>query len=139
VKRNSFATLLPLAAVLFSGCGLIPQHQSPIATVDIDRVSRNWPKFINYSNQLASDTEAIRRSSASARDKQRQIDELRRRYVQMQREVTSDVSSAAQQVAAQRHFSLVVTREMVGYGGTDITPDVERILKITEVSPPATK
>jgi len=57
----------------------------------------------------------------------------------MQREVTNDVSSAAEQVATQRHFKLVVTRELVGYGGTDITPDVERILKITEVSPPATK
>jgi Skp family chaperone for outer membrane proteins len=139
VKRIVFVTLIPVAAAVLSGCGLLPQQQSPIATVDIDRVSRNWPKFINYSNQLAADTQAIQRSSAPLRDKQRQLDELRRRYIAMQREVTNDVSSAAEQVATQRHFKLVVTRELVGYGGTDITPDVERILKITEVSPPATK
>lgn len=139
MKRNLFATLLPLATVLLSGCGGLPGHQSPIATVDVDRISRNWPKFINYSNQLASDTDAIRRSNASPRDKQRQLDGLRRQYLEMQREVTNDVSSAAQQVATQRHFTLVLTREMIGFGGTDITPDVEKILKITEVPAPGTK
>ena len=139
MKRILIASLLPAAATLLGGCGLLPQPQSSIATVDVDRISRNWPKFINYSNQLASDTAAIQRSSASANDKSRQIADLRRRYAAMQREVTGDVTTAAEQVAQQRHFKLVVTREMVGYGGTDITPDIERILKITEVSPPATK
>jgi hypothetical protein len=28
-----------------------------------------------------------------------------------------------------------VTREFVGYGGVDITPDVEKMLNITEASP----
>jgi Skp family chaperone for outer membrane proteins len=51
----------------------------------------------------------------------------------MQTEVTGDVRNAVQQIAAQRHFSLVVTREFVGYGGVDITPDVEKLLNITEL------
>ena len=129
-----FATTL----VALSGCGL-GSHDSPIATVDIARISANWPKFINYNNQIASDTEAIRRSNASAQDKQRQLDDLRKKFAAMQNEVTNDVRTAAEQVAAHRHFKLILTHEFVGYGGTDITPDVEKILQITEASPPPSK
>jgi len=138
VKRTILAIFkrapLPAAAfaVALAGCA---SQQSQIATVNITRVTQNWPKFINYNNQLASDTDAIQRSSASPRDKQRQLDQLRQRFVKMQEEVTNDVRIAAEQVAGQRHFKLVITREFVGYGGTDITPDVEKILKITEKSP----
>jgi Skp family chaperone for outer membrane proteins len=53
----------------------------------------------------------------------------------MQNDVSGDVRNAAEQVADEKHFKLVVTRQFVGYGGTDITADVERILKITEASP----
>jgi len=106
--------------------------QSSVATVDLARIQANWPKFINYSNQLASDTEAINRSSASPKQKADSLDQLRRRYVDMQNEVSGDVRSAAEQVASDKHFKLVVTRQFVGYGGVDITPDVEKILKITE-------
>jgi len=123
-----------LAAVL-AGCA---SQQSQVATVNITRITQNWPKFINYNNQLASDTDAINRSSASPRDKQRQLDRLRQQFVKMQEEVTNDVRVAAEEVSNQRHFKLVITREFVGYGGTDITTDVEKILKITEKSPAPT-
>ena len=53
----------------------------------------------------------------------------------MQNEVTDDVRNAAQRVATDRHFKLVVTRQFTGYGGTDITTDVEKQLDITEPSP----
>ena len=53
----------------------------------------------------------------------------------MQNDVTGDVRSAVQEVANEKHFQMVVTRQFVGYGGTDITADVEKILKITEASP----
>ncbi len=103
-----------------------------VATVDLTRIQANWPKFINYSNQLASDTDAINRSSAAPKQKAEALDQLRRRYVTMQNEVSGDVRSAAEQIASDRHIKLVVTRQFVGYGGVDITPDVEKILKITE-------
>jgi Skp family chaperone for outer membrane proteins len=125
--------LLAGAALALAGCA--SQQSSQIATVNISRITSNWPKFINYNNQLASDTDAINRSSASPRDKQRQLAGLRQRFVTMQDEVTNDVRTAAEQVASERHFKLVVTREFVGYGGVDITTDVEKILKITEKSP----
>jgi Skp family chaperone for outer membrane proteins len=124
-----------MAAALAATLTACTSQQSQIATVNITRITQNWPKFINYNNQLASDTDAIQRSSASAADKQRQLDGLRQHFVKMQQEVTNDVRAAAEQVANQRHFKLVITHEFVGYGGTDITPDVEKILKITEKSP----
>jgi len=120
------------ALAALAGCA---QQTSPVATIDLVRIQANWPKFINYSNQLSADTAAINRSSDSPQRKQQELDRLRQRFVDMQNEVTGDVRNAAQQVASERHFSLVVTRQFVGYGGIDITPDVEKILKITEASP----
>jgi Skp family chaperone for outer membrane proteins len=122
------------ALAALGGCAT-QQSASPIATVDVERIQANWPKFINYSNQLSSDTAAIQRSSDSPRRKQQELDDLRRRYVDMQNDVTGDVRNAVQQVANEKHFQMVVTRQFVGYGGTDITADVEKILKITEASP----
>ncbi|MBD5605421.1 MAG: hypothetical protein IAI48_10065 [Candidatus Eremiobacteraeota bacterium] len=115
--------------------GCAAKTDSSVATIDLTRIQSNWPKFINYSNQLASDTSTINRSNASPQQKQQQLDALRRRYVSMQTEVSDDVRTAAQHVADERHFKLVVTRQFVGYGGVDITSDVEKLLNITEASP----
>jgi len=120
------------ALLAFAGCAV---QQSPVATVDLQRIQANWPKFINYSNQLAADTAAIKNSNDSPQRKQEELGNLRQRFVDMQNEVTGDVRNAAEQVANEKHFKLVVTRQFVGYGGTDITADVERILKITETPP----
>jgi hypothetical protein len=128
--RGSFLCLAAAAAL--GGCTNIVRPSSPVATLDLVRIQANWPKFINYSNQLAADTSAIENSSAPPQQKAAQLDRLRRRYVSMQDEVTSDVRNAARQVAAEKHFALVVTHQYVGYGGVDITPDVEKLLDITE-------
>ena len=126
-------TLASALAAALAGCST--PTSSPVATLDLARIQSNWPKFINYSNQLASDTDAINRSSASPEAKRRSLDALRSRYAAMQNEVTSDVRGAAQRVASDKHLTLVVTRQFVGYGGTDITPDVEKILQIVEKTP----
>jgi Skp family chaperone for outer membrane proteins len=127
--------LLLCAAALAALAGCASQPTSEIATIDLQRIQANWPKFINYSNQLQADTEAINRSNESPGRKQQDLTRLRQRYVDMQNDVSGDVRNAAEQVADEKHFKLVVTRQFVGYGGTDITADVERILKITEASP----
>ena len=130
MKRHQFAAALLLA---LTGCA---QPGSQIATVDIARIQANWPKFINYHNQLASDAEAIQRSSGSPRQKQQELAALNSRMISMQNEITGDLTGAAQQVANSRHFNLIVTRQYVGYGGVDITSDIEKILKITEAASP---
>jgi Skp family chaperone for outer membrane proteins len=131
VKRIFF--YFAVAVATLAGCAT--QTDSSVATIDLTRIQNNWPKFINYSNQLASDTASIQRSAGSQQQKARELDELRRRYVSMQNEVSGDVRDAAQKIADERHIKLVVTRQFVGYGGIDITSDVERALNITEASP----
>ena len=121
-----------VALVALAGCA---QQSSPVATLDLNRIQANWPKFINYSNQLSADTAAINRSSDSPSRKEKELDALRQRFTDMQNEVTGAVRNAAEQVANEKHITLVVTRQYVGYGGVDITADVEKILKITEASP----
>ena len=94
-------------------------------------------KVLNYQNQLDADVAAIRGSHASDNDKNRQLDGLRARFATNQTELTNNVRDAAQQVANDKHLHYVLTRQFVGYGGVDITPDVEKILNITEKATPA--
>jgi Skp family chaperone for outer membrane proteins len=124
------------ALAILAGCNAAGGTSSEIGTVNVSRITSNWPKFLNYQNQLTADASAIDRSSASESEKGRQRAGLQQRFVRFQKEVTDDVRSAAEQVANERHLKLVVTREFVGYGGVDITPDVEKILKITEAATP---
>jgi Skp family chaperone for outer membrane proteins len=121
-----------LSAALLVACA---HKQSPIAIVDTQRLAQFWPKFQNYNNQLSVDMQTIDRSRTSEDEKTRERAALQQKYGQIQSELTKEVRNAATQVARVKNFQLVVTRQYVGYGGTDITPDVEQILKITETSP----
>jgi hypothetical protein len=122
-----------LILTALAGCGKPPAGQ--VAVVNIDRIANNWPKFINYHNQLGADEAALGRSNASPTQKERAAAALQQRYARLENEVTDDVRNAAEQVAKEKNYKLVVTRQWVGYGGDDITGDVERILKITEPTP----
>jgi Skp family chaperone for outer membrane proteins len=132
--KRLLAHMMVLASL--AACGA--QSADQVATVDVARISANWPKFINYQNQLTADADVLERAHMSEQERKRQSDILRKRYDEMQDEVTGDVRRAAEQIAIQRRFKLVTTRETLGYGGVDITADVEKFLKITEASPKST-
>ena len=132
--KRLFAHMMLLASL--AACGARSADQ--VATVDVARISANWPKFINYQNQLTADADVLERAHMSEQERKRQSDILRKRYDEMQDEVTGDVRRAAEQIAIQRRFKLVTARETLGYGGVDITADVEKVLKITEASPKPT-
>jgi Skp family chaperone for outer membrane proteins len=125
-----------LGSTLIAGCSP-PAPKPTIGLIDTARITNNWPKFQNYQNQIAADEAAIQRSNASNAQKAQQIGQLQQRYVSAQRELTDDVSNAAQQVAKDRGLTFVLTRQYVGYGGVDITTDIEKILKIDEKVTPA--
>ena len=127
------ATVALLAAL--AGCNA-SSPSAQVGTVDIVRIQTNWPKFLNYQNQLSADAQAIDRANLPDSAKSRQRASLQNKFVSLQNELTSDVRTAAEQVASDKHLKLVVTREFVGYGGVDITPDVEKVLKITEAASP---
>ncbi|HTW84798.1 MAG TPA: hypothetical protein VMD91_12065 [Candidatus Sulfotelmatobacter sp.] len=109
---------------------------SGIGLIDSQRIQANWPKFQNYQNQLAVDAQTIERSKGSANQKLKERAELQQKFLQAQTELTDDVTKAAQQVANDKHLTYVFTREYVGYGGVDITPDVEKVLQIVEKPSP---
>ena len=121
---------------LFASLCACTGPKSDIGLVDTTRLMQNWPKFQNYQNQLANDAQTIDRSSKNDRDKARARAELQQRFTQAQTELSNDVSTAAKQVAADKHLTYVFTRQYVGYGGIDITPDIEKILKIEEKPSP---
>lgn len=117
-----------------AACGRPPK--SDIGLVDTQRITANWPKFINYNNQVNADAAAIERSGAPESQKQKQRAALQQRFVSAQNELTSDVQQAASQVAKDRGLKYVFTRQYVGYGGVDITPEIEKVLKIEEKATP---
>ncbi len=126
---------LAVVALALAGCG-IGQPKSNIGIVDLTRIMSNWPKFENYNNQIQADAFAIEQSKEPESQKARQRAELQQRFAQYQQEITNDIRGAAQQVATQKNFKLVFTRQGVGYGGVDITPDVEKSLNIIEKATP---
>jgi Skp family chaperone for outer membrane proteins len=114
-----------------------PAPDAGIGLVDVQRLTASWPKFLNYQNQLNSDVNAIKSSRAPDDQKNRQLQGLQARFATNQTELTNDVRDAAQQVASDKHLRFVFTRQFVGFGGVDITPDVEKLLQIVEKATPA--
>jgi Skp family chaperone for outer membrane proteins len=128
---------LVASALLASLCACSNGPKSQIGLVDVQRISQNWPKFQNYQNQLANDAQTIERSRRPDRDKATARAQLQRRFSRAQNELSADVMTAAKQVAADKHLTYVFTRQYIGYGGVDITPEVEKILKIEDKGTPA--
>jgi Skp family chaperone for outer membrane proteins len=60
--------------------------------------------------------------------------QLQQKYGNLSQQLVGQIRDAATKVAQQKNLKLVVTKEFVTYGGTDITPDVEKAMGITETS-----
>ncbi|MDQ2871919.1 MAG: hypothetical protein M3R35_02185 [Candidatus Eremiobacteraeota bacterium] len=132
MKRNVIALLT--ASVLLAGCGA---KSSPVGLVDVSRLTANWPKYIDAQNQLNADEQAILASKGSKSSKTQQVAQLQQKYAGIESGLVKQVRDAATQIAQKKSMKLVLTREYVGYGGTDITPDVEQVLGITEKATPS--
>jgi Skp family chaperone for outer membrane proteins len=135
-KRVLLAVLAASVAAL-TGCQGGTSAGNTIGLVDVQRITANWPKFLNDQNQLNADAQAVQQAHLSDAQKAKEMAELQGRFQQTQTELTDDVGNAARQVAVAKHLTYVFTQQYVGYGGVDITPDVEKILNITERATPA--
>jgi Skp family chaperone for outer membrane proteins len=137
-KRVLVAVLTASVATL-TGCnnGVSTSGGGSIGLVDVGRITSNWPKFVNYQNQLNADAQTVEASHSSNADKAREMAQLNAQFQTHQTELTNDVRAAAQQVATDKHLKFVFTQQFVGYGGVDITSDVEKALNITERATPA--
>lgn len=125
--------LLSLAAAIVAGCA----NASPIGLVDVNRIVSNWTVYQSFQQQLLQDENSIQASRASAAVKQREAVALQKKFAGITNELTQQIRNAATKVAQQKNLTLVVTKEGVGYGGVDITKDVEKAMNITDKSTPA--
>ncbi|HEY8314074.1 MAG TPA: hypothetical protein VIG51_07840 [Candidatus Baltobacteraceae bacterium] len=131
MKRNVLMLLAAVAAL--AGCA---GKQSAVGLVDVSRLTANWPKYIDAQNQLNADEQGIVASKGSRATKQQQVVQLQKHYAGIESDLVKQVRDASTKVAQKKQLKLVLTTEFVGYGGTDITPDVEAILGITEKATP---
>lgn len=123
------------AAALLTACS--GNTTSQVGLLDVQRLTANWPQYSNAQNQLLADEHAIESGSGSTAQKRAMAAQIQDKYSRISDQLVAQIKDAAQKVAQQKNMKLVLTREFVGYGGTDITPDVEKILGITETSPAA--
>jgi Skp family chaperone for outer membrane proteins len=130
---KKYLLIASLAAGMLAGCA----NNSPIGTVDIDRIVANWPVYQQYQQRLFIEEQGIEQSKASPADKQRQALQLQQKYAGITDQLTKQIRDAATKVAGEKNLKLVVTKQGVGYGGVDITPDVEKAMNITEKATPA--
>jgi Skp family chaperone for outer membrane proteins len=133
MKRLRYAAALACAAVTLSGCA---HARSSVAVVDVTAIEQRWPKFINYYRQIQANYTAINESKISPADKQREFAQWQQQSARWQQEVSDDVRNAAKQIADQKNYKMVITRQGVPFGGDDITADVERSLKIDASASP---
>lgn len=128
--QNSIVFLL-LAGALAS-CA----PHSSIGLVDVQRIVSNWPEYQGYQNQMYSEERSISSRRESNTRKQRDAFYLQRKYTKVTDQLSAQLRDVAGKVAQQRQLKLVLTREGIGYGGVDITGDVEKALNITEKASP---
>ena len=131
---KKYALIAACAAALLAGCST---NNSPVGLIDINRVVANWPTYQNYQQQLLQEEQKIVQSKASTGQKTAQANALQRKYAGITDQLTKQIRDAANKVAQDKSLKLVVTKEGVGYGGVDITPDVEKLMNITEKATPS--
>jgi len=131
--KKQYIILAALVAVIATGCGA----SSPIGLVDVNRIVNNWPEYQSYQSQLYADEQHIASGKGNTAQKQQAAVALQRKYARITDQLTQQIRDAAGKIAQAKQLKLVVTREGVGYGGVDITPDVEKSLNIVEKASPA--
>jgi outer membrane protein len=130
VKKHKW--MLLLCAVALASCAT----SSPVGLVDVQRIVANWPEYQGYQNQLYADEHSIQSRRESNRRKQREALALQRKYTRVTDQLSQQIRDAAGKIAVARRLKLVLTREGIGYGGVDITADVEKALNITGKATP---
>jgi Skp family chaperone for outer membrane proteins len=103
----------------------------------VNRIVTNWPEYQNYQTQLYADEQHIAAGKGSNGQKQRAVLAMQLKYSKITEQLTQQIRDAASKIATSKQLKLVVTREGIGYGGVDITPDVEKSLNIVEKASPA--
>lgn len=132
--KKSSIFIAAIAAAALAGCS---GQSAPIGLIDVQRLAANWPQYQTVQNQLLADEQGIERGRGSQQQKAQQVASLQSKYSKLSQQLVGQIRDAATKVAQQKNLKLVVTKEFVTYGGTDITPDVEKAMGITETAAPS--
>ena len=134
IKRIFPLLCFSLGSVGFTACS--STDSSGVATVNIERITTHWQKFSEYERELREESQRIEATTTNGDDHRLQLEALHNKYAALQSEITLDVRQAANKVADKQGLHLIVTREFVGYGGRDVTQDVEKELGVVETPSP---
>lgn len=124
--------ILVSIAIIVAGCAA---HGS-IGLVDVQRIVNNWPEYQSYQNQMMTEERSVSSRRESATRRAQDALTLERKYAKITDQLSQQIRDAAGKIASQSQLKLVLTREGIGYGGVDITSDVEKALNITEKATP---
>ena len=124
--------IVPCLAAIVAGCA----GRSAVGLVDVQRIVANWPEYQAYQTQLLGEERSIAGRRESTAHKQSDTVALERKYAKLNDRLSQQIRDVAAKIASQDSLKLVLTREGIGYGGTDITTDVEKALNITEKATP---
>jgi len=124
--------IIPCLALMVAGCA----GHNTIGLVDVQRVVANWPEYQTYQTQLYTEERSIAGRRESTSRKQRDTIALEKKYATLNDSLSKQIHDVAAKIATQDSLKLVLTREGIGYGGVDITSDVEKALNITEKATP---
>ena len=131
MRNHKHAILICLVATL-AACA----RHSSIGLVDVQRIVSNWPEYQGYQTQLLNEERSISSRRESAARRVSDAAGLERKYAKVTDQLSAQIRDAAGKIASQSQLKLVLTREGIGYGGVDITSDVEKALNITEKATP---
>ncbi|MDR2005937.1 MAG: OmpH family outer membrane protein [Acidaminococcales bacterium] len=144
-KKN--VKIIALTIVAFFALGIVgvaitqtqvsfaaPAQNSAIGYIDMRRAIQSHPDMPNYQTEMQTESETLQKEfdekSAGMNDqeKQRYLVQLQQRLRQKDESLLSAINAKIEEVvkkiAANKGLSVVVLREIVIYGGTDITEDV---------------
>ncbi|MFY9719309.1 MAG: hypothetical protein WAK16_06635 [Candidatus Cybelea sp.] len=124
--------ILVSIAIIVAGCAA---HGS-IGLVDVQRIVNNWPEYQSYQNQMMTEERSVSSRRESPARRAQDALTLERKYAKITDQLSQQIRDAAGKIASQSQLKLVLTREGIGYGGVDITNDVEKALNITEKATP---
>lgn len=117
---------------MVAGCA----GHSEVGLVDVQRIVANWPEYQTYQTQLLGEERSIAGRRESTARKQSDTIALEKKYATLNDSLSKQIHDVAAKIATQDSLKLVLTREGIGYGGVDITSDVEKALNITEKATP---
>lgn len=132
VRLTVLVVFMIAAAALFGGCS--GSGQTTVGVLDVNKVMSDSPKVKQFQDQLntrgkeLSDQLEKDKASISAEEYQKRQEAAYAEFLKTKQElegqIDSTIKQALEQVAQEKKMGVVLYKNGVAQGGTDITEDV---------------